>query len=76
MRQPMHPYAPHDEEPPGTLQPLLALSLPQLRVQRVSMRHRGLPGLLPLAIAHRIVQHQHRVDVLPTPAHASPLEAR
>jgi len=75
MGQPMRPYAPHDEEPAGALQPLMALGLPTLGTQRLPMRSRGLPSWLPLAIAHRIAQHQHGVDVVPTPAHARPFEA-
>src|SRR5260370_11104086 len=39
------------------------------------MCHRGLPGLLPLAIADPIAQHEHSIDVLPTPAHTSAFEA-
>jgi hypothetical protein len=64
----MHPYAPDDEEPQGTLQPLLALCLPTLGAQRLAMRHRRCPGLLPLSIADGIAQHQYRVNVLPTEA--------
>ena len=71
----MHSYAPDDEEPHGTLQWLLARCLPQLRAQRQTLRHQGFPGLFPLAIAHRIAQHQHQVDVLPTPTHTSTFEA-
>src|SRR6476620_1310157 len=38
------------------------------------MSHRGLPGLVPLSIADRVAQHQHGVDVLPTPTYTSPFE--
>jgi len=38
------------------------------------MSHRCRPRLVPLSIADRVAEHQHGVDVLPTPAHASPLE--
>ena len=70
----MQPYAADDEEPPGTLQPLLAPSLPQLRALRVPICPRGFPGLLPLAIADRIAQYQHGIDVVSTPAHARAFE--
>lgn len=75
MRQPMHLYAPEDEKPHSTLQPLLAHYLPMLGRQRLSVCHGGLPGLLPPSIVHGIAQHQHGVDVLSTPAHACSFEA-
>ena len=75
VRQPMHPYSPHDEEPQGPLQPLLAFRLPTGGAQRLPMSHRCCPGLVPLSIAHGVAQHEHGVDVLPTPAHASAFEA-
>src|SRR5438105_1679880 len=48
VRQPMHPYSPHDEEPQGPLQPLLAFRLPTGGAQRLPMSHRCCPALLPL----------------------------
>ena len=75
MRQSIYPYAPDDEEPAGTLQPLLTLCLPTLGVERLSMRHRRRPGLFPFSVAHRVAQHQHEMDILPTPTHACTLEA-
>ena len=54
MRPSMEPYAPDDEEPAGTLQPLLTLCLPTLGVERLSMRHRRRPGLFPFSIAHGV----------------------
>src|SRR6266849_4542966 len=38
------------------------------------MSHCCRPGPVPLSIADRVAEHQHGIDVLPTPAHASPLE--
>ncbi len=75
MRQPIHPYSPHNQEPKGTVQPLLAVCLPTGCAQRLPMRHRCCPGLLPLSIAHGVAQHEHGVDVLPMPAHARAFEA-
>jgi len=72
MRQ---PRCPDDQDPHRLLQPELALCLPTLDAQRLAMHPRCGPGLLPLAIAHGVAQHQHRVDVLPIPAHASAFEA-
>ncbi|SRR5258708_4444237 len=73
--QPVHPRSPEDEEPKGLGQLLLTVCLPPTRAKRLSMSQRCRPGLVPLPIADRIAQHEHGVDVLPTPAHAGPLEA-
>ena len=75
MRQSVDLRSPYDQEPKERLQPLMALCEPPVGAQRLSLCHRGLPGLLPLTIADRIAQHQHRVHVLSTPAHASPFES-
>ncbi len=72
VRQPIHPYSPHDEEPKGTVQALLTLCLPPTPAQCLLLSHRCCPGLLPLLIAHRVAQHEHGVDVRSTPAHTSP----
>src|SRR5229473_5728834 len=75
MRQPRHPYSPEDEEPQGASQSLLALCLSLVCTKRLPMSHRCPPCLVPLPIADRVAEHQHGVDVLPTPTHASPFEA-
>ena len=72
MGQPSHSYSPRDKGPKGLAQPLLALGLSPTAVQRSSMRLRGGPRLVPVPIADRIAQHQHGIDVLSLPAHASP----
>ena len=74
--QPIHLYSPEDEEPKGLGQLLLTVCLPPTRAKRLSMGHRCRPRLVPLPIADRIAEHQHGIDVLPTPAHASAFEAR
>ena len=68
VRQPMHPYCPHDEQPQGSLLPLLGFRLPTGGAQHLPMSHRCCPGLLPLSIAHGVAQHEHGGDVLPTEA--------
>src|SRR5260370_39163943 len=35
----------------------------------------GLPRLVPAPIADRIAQRQHRIDIVPIPAHARPIRA-
>jgi hypothetical protein len=75
MGQPIHPRSPDDEEPPSALQSQFALCLPTLGAQRLPLNQCCLPGLLPRSIAHRIALHQHRVDVLPTPAHLAVLRS-
>jgi hypothetical protein len=65
MSQPIHPDDPDDEEPRGSLQPLVALGLPRLCGQRLPLNERG---LLPLVSAYRIAQHQHRGNIVPMPA--------
>src|SRR5216683_1932827 len=70
MRQPVHAYSAEDEEPQGTGQPLLAVCLPLTCAQCLSLRTRRRLDLVPLAIADRVAEHQHTVDVLPTPTHA------
>ena len=56
------------------LQSLVARCFPTLGTQCVSIGSRRLPGLLPLSITDRIAQHQHPIDVVPTPAHACTFE--
>src|SRR5260221_4559594 len=68
VRQPIHPYSPHDEEPKGTVQTLLTLCLPPTPAQHLSLSSCCRPRLVPAPIADRIAQHQHGVDVLPTEA--------
>src|SRR5258708_3480015 len=75
MRQPIHPYSPEDEEPKGAGQSLLTVCLSLTRAKRSSMGHGRRPGLVPLAIADRVTEHEHGVDVVSTPTHASPFEA-
>ena len=70
----MHPNAPDDEDPHGMLQSLVARCFPTLRAQRLSIGSRRLPGLLPLSITDRIAQHEHGIDIVPTPAHACTFE--
>ena len=69
MGQPRHPRSPEDEGPKSAGQPLLAVCLPPTRAQRSSMGHRRRPRLVPAPIADRVAEHQHGIDVLPTPAH-------
>jgi hypothetical protein len=56
------------------LQSLVARSFPKLVTQRVPRGSRGLPGLLPLSITDHIAQHQHAIDVVPTPTHTCAFE--
>jgi hypothetical protein len=76
VRQPIQTCSPEDQSPKGAGQPKLAACLPPTRAKRSSMGHRCRPRLGPLPIADRIAEHQYGIDVLPTPAHASPFEAR
>ncbi len=75
MGHPIQLCSPEDEGPTGAGEPLLAVCLPLTHAKRSSMSKRCRPGLVPLPIADRIAQHEHGVDVLPTPAHAGPFEA-
>ena len=68
MRQPIHPRSPDDEEPTGTVQPLLAICLPPLGAQRLLLSHRRRPRLVPPPIAHCVAEHEHGIDVLSTEA--------
>src|SRR5260370_15519409 len=75
MGHPIQLCSPEDEGPTGAGEPLLAVCLPLTHAKRSSMSKRCRPGLVPLPIADCIAQHEHGVDVLPTPAHAGPFEA-
>src|SRR5260370_13281181 len=74
MGHPIQLCSPEDEGPTGAGEPLLAVCLPLTHAKRSSMSKRCRPGLVPLPIADCIAQHEHGVDVLPTPAHAGPFE--
>src|SRR5260221_1846634 len=73
-RPPLEPHSPIGEQPTGPVQPLQTLGLSLLEAPPLSLRSRRRPRLGPAPIAHRVAQHQHRIDVQPLPAHPSALE--